>query len=150
MRKILCSKTRITTKSSPFLGSIALTHSYTIIVTVPEPVTNLATKDVDANSWTLSWSYGNGSLCPPDIYYVEYDLVVKDQCEPIGDPDKIAFGRLTNMYVTITGLQSYSTYKVYVHPVNDLQFGEAAMLIGQTSEAGKVTVTYKYRFRRCR
>ena len=104
-------------------------------------MTNLATEDVDANSWTLSWSYGNGSLCPPDVYFVEYELILKDQCETIAAPEKIAFGRFTEMHVTITGLEPYSTYKVYVHPVNDLQFGEEAMLIDQTSEAGKVTVS---------
>ena len=103
------------------------------------PVQNLKTDQITSGSWALSWDPQDESLCQTDEYAIEYALTNRDQCEVIGDPDRVLFPNVDSEMVEINGLKSFSTYMAFVIPKNDYGRGEETFEVGNTTEAGNCT-----------
>ena len=73
---------------------------------------------------------------------IEYALINKDQCEVIGDPDRILFSIVDIEMVEINGLNSFSTYMAFAIPKNGYGRGEETFEVGNTTEAGNCTTIY--------
>ncbi|XP_072048542.1 receptor-type tyrosine-protein phosphatase F-like [Amphiura filiformis] len=132
-----CTEYQFRVKASNDVGD-GLFSNYVIWETdngVLEPVQNLQTSAITSGTWTLLWDADIGSKCKADEYFIEYALINMDQCETYTDPMRTSFGRVPDTTVEIDGLQSHSTYQVYVYPMNDFGTGEERQLEDSTKDS---------------
>ena len=104
---------------------------------------NLTTEEIKSDSLTLSWSFQNEIACQPDEYSVEYELIVRDQCETLVDPERFVHGILPDTSVKITGLAAHSTYTMYIYPINNNRLGEETSITEQTAESGNESTRFQ-------
>ena len=84
--------------------------------------------DMQQGTLTVKWnpsSTDSPGSCPADGYVVRYQLIDKDQCLKDADSPIDLYGSVTTTEVTLAGLVSYSTYKIYVTARNDEGDAEA-------------------------
>ncbi len=107
------------------------------------PVTGLSIQPDQLSPTTLlvTWShtYIPSPTCnlPVDIkFLVEFELTNKDQCMEIGTPKRTTLMMIFDTQLTITGLEPYSTYNVYVTPMIRNVNGPVTYASGTTWEDG--------------
>ena len=74
--------------------------------------------------------------CAITDYRVEYELTNQDQCQETEYPHRVLLGYVVLTDITISGLLSYSTYTVYITPINDVGFGVTASVYNTTQPMG--------------
>ncbi len=103
-------------KSTRIYSAHILSHS---VNTVPGPVTELTVSRVPSKPDSLSVSWDAPTTpCTADDYIIEYQLNNLERCNDT-DGQRTAFTTTTDTLVTITGLEAYSTYRVFVSARND-------------------------------
>ena len=136
MKKTLVPLILVYKKYTVIFCSIA--YSSFLCLSVLGPVENLSIDVETSNSLTLSWDPQTQSKCDTDEYSVEYELVVKDQCESVSDPDRVVFGSYEDEFVIVDNLQPFSTYSVFVVPINGIGRGGESFLMSSTTESGNI------------
>ena len=116
---------------------------FILLLTVLGPVQDLDFVSITSNRLTVSWQPHDENPCPTESYAIEYALINSDNCEEISEPVRVQYAVGGATQIPIAGLQPYSTYEVYVFSVNDMGYGPAATLRGQTAEVGMWTFCLK-------
>ena len=70
---------------------------------------NVVASTISSTSLQISWE----NTASADSYTVEYQLTIRDQCEEVSG-NRTVFSTGPETSVTITGLEAYSTYDVFV------------------------------------
>ncbi len=103
-------------------------------VGVPNPVESL-TLSSTMNEIQVSWPASTGNAtnpCTAIAYYVTYELLNFDQCNLQDNPVTMNAGQVETTTATISGLEPYSSYKVYVRATN---------IAGNSSVVGDTVMT---------
>ncbi|XP_033636799.1 tyrosine-protein kinase receptor Tie-1-like [Asterias rubens] len=101
-------------------------------VQAPNPVEGLNLSP-SANEIQVSWQASTGSAvnpCTASSYNVTYELLNFDQCDPKGSPVTVNVGQVDTTTATISGLEPYSSYRVYVIATNT---GGDSSVVGDTA-----------------
>ncbi|XP_072018129.1 receptor-type tyrosine-protein phosphatase F-like [Amphiura filiformis] len=120
-----------------FSNALSLT---TPLVPPPQGVSNLSVmpESSDATKLRVTWTSPAHPLptCPMALFFViRFELTNRGQCEVISSPVQMTFTTTTDVSVVITGLESYSTYTVYVTSAIGSIGGHAVFVSATTIEA---------------
>ena len=106
------------------------------------PVENLSTNETE-NTLAVTWDATDVTENPCSLLYkIEYELINRDQCEPISSPVRSKGVNQTTPGITLDGLDAYSTYTVYVWTWSEAGLSEERSLNSTTAGKGK-RFTYK-------
>ncbi len=110
-------------------------HIRPMCTTEPGSVTSLIVTSVPSqpDSLRLSWEAPR-SPCPADDYLIEYQLDSLEQCNET-DGQRTLFTTTTYTFITVTGLEAHSTYRVFVSANNSAGSTENSDT-GTTNEKG--------------
>ena len=101
------------------------------------PVEDLAASG-DFDQLQVTWSSPDTNRNPCSLHYTtEYELINRDQCEPITTPQRSDGVNQTTTGLIIDGLEAHSTYTVYVWTWNEAGLSEDRSINSTTSNKGQ-------------
>ncbi|XP_072036993.1 receptor-type tyrosine-protein phosphatase delta-like [Amphiura filiformis] len=100
----------------PFSANISVTAASSPSLSGVEEL--VVVEDESSTSLQVSWTYPMSTRCPIQ-FLVEYELLNKEQCEIGCSMIKEQHAIVSSSQLTIEPLEQFSTYRVYVTPLND-------------------------------
>ncbi|XP_033636492.1 receptor-type tyrosine-protein phosphatase T-like [Asterias rubens] len=127
---------RVAARTSVAIGVYSNETSFSTEAKAHTPVENLSTNETE-NTLAVTWDATDVTENPCSLLYkIEYELINRDQCEPISSPVRSAGVNQTTPGITLDGLDAYSTYTVYVWTWSEAGLSEERSLNSTT--AGKI------------
>ncbi|XP_071799454.1 receptor-type tyrosine-protein phosphatase T-like isoform X2 [Asterias amurensis] len=127
---------RVAARTSVDIGVYSNEMSFSTEAKAHTPVENLSTNETE-NTLAVTWDATDVTENPCSLLYkIEYELINRDQCEPISSPVRSEGVNQTTPGITLDGLDAYSTYTVYVWTWSEAGLSEERSLNSTT--AGKV------------
>ena len=107
----------------------------------PEAVEDLVVFSTGSDSLGVTWNDPVFKPCPIEEYYYSYELINLDQCEVIEPPVMIREGTTKEQFLSLSGLETYSTYRIYVYGQNDAGNGQIQNQTSVTNSSSEYLVS---------
>ncbi|XP_072035882.1 receptor-type tyrosine-protein phosphatase F-like [Amphiura filiformis] len=115
----------------PFSANISVTAAPSPSLSGVEDL--VVVEDESSTSLQVSWTYPMSTRCPIQ-FLVEYELLNMEQCEIGCSMIKEQHAIVSSSQLTIELLEQFSTYRVYLTPLNDGSTGPVRFATATTGE----------------